>query len=240
MFKQIIAHRGESIECPENTIPSFKKAFELGADGIECDLQLTKDNIGVIFHDRTLEKKLGEKTPVSELLFSELRKKDFGSWKSPQWAGVTIASLEETLAVLPDDKVIHIELKCGIEGIDVLSQAIEAAETVLSQIIVTGFELEIGEACKKRFPSIPFLLNGLEFNYDQIIQSRVDGVATYYNHQIFDQVLARNLQYRMGNINTKDDIETALQQGVECIDTDDVAFVVEYIRKTKRDAEYAL
>jgi glycerophosphoryl diester phosphodiesterase len=236
MFKQIIAHRGESIECPESTIPSFEKAFELGADGIECDLQLTKDGVGVIFHDRTLEKKLGENTTISALRYSELRKRDFGSWKSSTWAGVTIANMEETLAMLPEGKVIHIEFKCGVEGIDVLSKAIETVKTSMSQIVLTSFQLDIGLACKRRYPDTPFLLNGQEFDYDQIIQSGIDGVAAYYSHDIFNEVLARKLQYRMGNINTMSEIETVHQHGVEYIDTNDVRFVVKYCRNTKRDA----
>jgi glycerophosphoryl diester phosphodiesterase len=236
MFKQIIAHRGESIDCPENTIPSFEKAFALGADGIECDLQLTKDNVGVIFHDRTLEKKTGEKAAVADLSFAELRRKDLGSWKSAKWAGITVATIEETLAVIPDSKVVHVELKCGHKGIDVFAKALENTAIAESQIILTGFKLDIGETCKRLFPNIPFLLNGLEFDYDQVAQSSIDGVATYYNHDIIEQVLGRNLKYRMGNINTREEIDAAHQHGVEYIDTDDVAYVVDYCRNTRRDA----
>ncbi len=235
MFKHIIAHRGESIECPENTIPSYNRAFELGADGIECDLQLTKDNVGVMFHDRTLEKKTGEKTTVSELEFAELRERDLGSWKSPKWSDVTIASLEETLAIMPGDKVIHIEFKCSMEGVAVLAKAVESTQVDTSQITLTGFDLEIGKACKSRFPSMPFLLNGLEFDFEEIVRSGIDGIATYYDHDIFEQVLARNLQYRMGNINTREDIQIALEHGVEYIDTDDIACVVAEVREKKTD-----
>ena len=236
MFKQIIAHRGESIQCPENTIPSFEEAFALGADGIECDLQLTRDNVGVIFHDRTLEKKTGEQVSISQLTFSEVRKKDLGSWKSAKWAGVSIPTIEEALAVIPGGKVIHVELKCGPEGIDVLARALASTPIAQSQLTITGFDLGVGEACKRRFPNVPFLLNGLEFDYDRISTSSIDGVATYYGRAVFEQVRSRGLRYRMGNINTRDEIETAYQNGVEYIDTDDVAFVVDYSRNTRRDA----
>jgi len=53
-FPLIIAHRGDATSAPENTIPAFKKALNLGADGIELDVRLTKDRELVVFHDRVL------------------------------------------------------------------------------------------------------------------------------------------------------------------------------------------
>ena len=52
----IIAHRGDVTNAPENTIPAFQKSLELGADGIELDVRLTKDEKLVVFHDRRLER----------------------------------------------------------------------------------------------------------------------------------------------------------------------------------------
>ena len=51
------AHRGASAYAPENTMSAFKKAFEIGANGIELDLQKTKDDKIVIFHDDRIDKK---------------------------------------------------------------------------------------------------------------------------------------------------------------------------------------
>mgnify|MGYP003338182112 CR=1 FL=1 len=53
---QRIAHRGASAECPENTLVAFRRAMELGATMIECDLQLTADGHVVVFHDWSLER----------------------------------------------------------------------------------------------------------------------------------------------------------------------------------------
>ena len=51
----IIAHRGDVTNAPENTVPAFRKALELGADGIELDVRLTRDEELVVFHDRCLQ-----------------------------------------------------------------------------------------------------------------------------------------------------------------------------------------
>ena len=50
------AHRGASKYAPENTLPAFQKAIEMGADGIELDVQMTKDNQCVVIHDETIKR----------------------------------------------------------------------------------------------------------------------------------------------------------------------------------------
>ena len=53
---KIWAHRGASGHAPENTMPAFELAWQLGADGIELDVQLTKDGVPVVIHDETVDR----------------------------------------------------------------------------------------------------------------------------------------------------------------------------------------
>lgn len=73
------AHRGASAYAPENTMSSFKKAIQLGANGIELDLQQTKDGKIVIFHDKVIDKKSNGKGKIEDYTYQELYKLDFGS-----------------------------------------------------------------------------------------------------------------------------------------------------------------
>ena len=59
---KIFAHRGFSGEYPENTMLAFRKAYETGCDGIELDVQLTKDGVPVIMHDETIDRTLSSVT----------------------------------------------------------------------------------------------------------------------------------------------------------------------------------
>lgn len=93
----IFAHRGASKQCPENTMSAFKRAVELGAGGIELDIQLSKDNVPVVIHDRTLKRTASGKGVVTETNYADLKKHDAGSWFSPSFRGETIPSLEEVL-----------------------------------------------------------------------------------------------------------------------------------------------
>jgi len=79
---QVIAHRGASSLCPENTKSAFLKALEIGVDWIETDLRLTRDGVWVIIHDRDISRHCGQKTKVEHLTLGELRRYEYSSWFS--------------------------------------------------------------------------------------------------------------------------------------------------------------
>lgn len=107
-----IGHRGAAAECPENTLASFARAIELGADMIECDLQLTGDGAVVVFHDWTLERTTNGSGVVRELALDAIRRLDAGSWRDARFAGERVPTLDETLdGVLPAAQ-LNLELKC--------------------------------------------------------------------------------------------------------------------------------
>src|SRR5690349_12288366 len=78
----IIGHRGASAVAPENTMAAFRSAIETGADGIEFDVQLSKDNIAVIIHDDNLRRTGSLDRYVADLTAEELTAVDVGSWFS--------------------------------------------------------------------------------------------------------------------------------------------------------------
>lgn len=112
MTTTIIAHRGAKRLAPENTLPAFKLATDLGAEGIEADVQLTKDDVPVIIHDERLNRTTNTKGLVNELTLSELEKLDAGSWFSPKYQGTTIPTLEEFLQWIKSKSLyLNLELK---------------------------------------------------------------------------------------------------------------------------------
>lgn len=112
LITKIIAHRGASKSAPENTMPAFQLAYELGADGIETDVQLTKDKIPVLIHDEGLKRTTNGYGYVKDYTYSELKQLDAGSWFSASYAGTTLLSLEEFLIWAKDKPLyLNIELK---------------------------------------------------------------------------------------------------------------------------------
>jgi glycerophosphoryl diester phosphodiesterase len=69
----VIAHRGEHLDHPENTLAGFQAAAEIGADFFECDVRTTKDGRLVLMHDRGVERTTDGKGDIAEMTFAEVR-----------------------------------------------------------------------------------------------------------------------------------------------------------------------
>ncbi|MHA0857912.1 glycerophosphodiester phosphodiesterase [Paenibacillus sp. CMAA1364] len=109
------AHRGASAVCPENTMSSFTKGLELGASGIETDVQMTKDGQLVLIHDESVQRTTDGKGFVKDMNFDELSMYDAGSWFGHSFKSERIPLLEELLDLLRErDTILNIELKNGI------------------------------------------------------------------------------------------------------------------------------
>jgi glycerophosphoryl diester phosphodiesterase len=85
----VIAHRGASDEEPEHTLRAYRKAFEHGADGVECDVRLTADHHLVCVHDRKVDRTSDGEGVVSALELARLEEFDWASWKTADRPGDT-------------------------------------------------------------------------------------------------------------------------------------------------------
>ncbi len=150
----IIAHRGASALAPENTLAAFRRAIADGAEGIEFDVRLAKDNVPVVIHDADLRRVGAKNGLVSEYTYDELGKIDVGSWfnrrnrekADERFSAETVSTLPQILDFLRDYKgLIYIELKCLDDNIENISKTVcetIAHSALFSQIIVKSFQLE--------------------------------------------------------------------------------------------------
>lgn len=110
---EIVAHRGASIEAPENTLASVELAWQIGSDAVEIDVQLSRDGHLAVIHDPTLERTAGIYSKVRDLDMSELYSINVGSWKGDEWRDETIAELSQILTTIPTGRRLFVELKGG-------------------------------------------------------------------------------------------------------------------------------
>ena len=106
----VFAHRGASACAPENTVASFRRALEDGADAIELDAKLSKDRQVVVFHDRTLDRTTDGRGGLSDKTFNELRELDAGSHFAAPHHGERIPLLNEVFELLGRKLFINVEL----------------------------------------------------------------------------------------------------------------------------------
>lgn len=110
----IWAHRGASAFAPENTLPAFQKAADLGADGVELDIQMTKDGQIVVIHDERIDRTSDGSGWVKDFTLAELRRYNYQKTR-PEYGHVDIPLMEEVFELLkPTGLSINIELKTGV------------------------------------------------------------------------------------------------------------------------------
>ncbi len=95
----IIAHRGHTVDAPEQTIAAYTRAIELGARMIEADVQLTRDGVAVMLHDTRLDRTTSGRGPVSALDWSDVARLDAGSWFDPAFADERVPRLDHLFAL---------------------------------------------------------------------------------------------------------------------------------------------
>ncbi|WP_439424707.1 glycerophosphodiester phosphodiesterase family protein [Oenococcus alcoholitolerans] len=110
----VISHRGLPALAPENTLPAFEKALEVGTDGLEIDLHLTKDGFLVINHDESVDRTSNSTGLIRDLTLQELKKLDFGCKFNPIYKNTRLLSFKEFLEWLSKTNfkgILLIELK---------------------------------------------------------------------------------------------------------------------------------
>jgi glycerophosphoryl diester phosphodiesterase len=168
----VIAHRGASAEAPEHTFAAYDRAVEENADVIECDLQLTADEVLVCVHDTTVDRTTGGTATgrVDSFTLEQLRAMDFGAWFGPEFAGASIVPFEEQLRCYgkaAPGVQFYAETKAPAEyggrmepalvklllRLDLIPEGDANVRT--APVIIQSFELASLDAVKQLAPSLP-------------------------------------------------------------------------------------
>lgn len=153
-----LAHRGAREHAPENTIPAFEEAAEMGADGVELDVQLTLDGVPIVFHDETVEHLTDGHGALGEMTLAQLKELDAGTHFSAEFAGTQIPTLAEVFEELGDRLLFNIELK------NILARSSELAREVVrsirehgmtERVLISSFNPMILRQVRRIAPEVP-------------------------------------------------------------------------------------
>ncbi len=154
----VISHRGANLVAPQNTIEAFKKSMEIGCDGFETDIHLTKDGIPVVCHNFTIDETSDGVGAIKDMTLEELRSYDFGKYRGPEFEGTKIPTLDEFLSLSEEMgdkmKVLDIELKSehfGEAGTELAQKTIDAVKEhgLFDKLLISSFDPAILVVCKK-------------------------------------------------------------------------------------------
>lgn len=173
----IIAHRGLREYAPENTLPAFAAAVELGLS-FELDIYQTSDEGLIVIHDETVDRTTNGTGKVTEMSLADIRDLDAGRWFSQSFYGLGVPSLAEVFEMIIERQRTSINILLDVKTISpgIEQKIVATAEkyNVSSQIIV----LRQTTDSSRRFK---------EANTDIKISSRVPGWS--YDKEQFDKLL---------------------------------------------------
>jgi len=160
------AHRGASSVAPENTISAFDKAIEFGADGIELDVQSTKDDSVIVMHDLTVDRTTNGKGYVKDLTYEYIRSLDAGGWFSTSFTGEKVPTLSEVLEKFYGKILLIIELKGDDRLLPRKVINILRKYNALEKIILASFNKFHLDSIKNIEPNIKRAINIGVLSYD--------------------------------------------------------------------------
>ncbi|MCF6093303.1 glycerophosphodiester phosphodiesterase [Microaerobacter geothermalis] len=233
----VFAHRGASSEAPENTKAAFLKALEQGTDGLEFDVQLSKDNKVVIFHDENLERITSLQGFIKDYYADELKQIDIGSWFHKKFSNERILLLDELLSYISRHRLpLIIELKNAFLPYPELEKkVIHLVENYQLQdhVILSSFVPNSLRECKKWGPDIEtamlyFPMFRTPFQLaKEVGASQIHAPWKYVNEGFMEQAQSHGLKVCPYTIDRRETILKMVRLGVD-------SFITNKPGKTKK------
>ncbi|WP_455221753.1 glycerophosphodiester phosphodiesterase family protein [Kaarinaea lacus] len=157
LVPQLVAHRGYSVQYPENTLLSIEQAFIAGACFVECDVQLTLDSVPVVLHDVTLQRTCGQSANITELNWAQLENisAHYATRFGERHGKILLPSLAQLLTLMErwPQRQVFVELKrTSIRkfGIDnVFNAIVNTTGRASGQVIAISFDYDIIERIRR-------------------------------------------------------------------------------------------
>lgn len=229
MKTKVWAHRGASAYAPENTLEAFLLAAEQGADGVELDVQLTKDGEMVVVHDEEIDRVSDGSGFVKDYTLAELKNLNFNK-THPEYQNVKIPTLREVYEALkPTGMTINVELKTGIFWYkDLEKKVLELTKEMEMEdrVIYSSFNHYSIQQMKKIVPEAEtaYLYSDVILNVAEYAKNtKVDGLHPAVYHvkmaDFLKEYLGSNLNVRVWTVNEKADMKWLIDAGVTAIIT---------------------
>lgn len=216
-----IAHRGASGYEPENTLISFRKALELGADGAEFDVHLSKDGKVVVIHDSLVNRTTNGKGFVSRKTLQELQELDAGN-------GEKIPTLQEVLDLIKKKMQVHIELKgknTASPVAAIIEEYVKRKKWEYSDFFVSSFNHAELSAFKKLLPQVKIgaLIIGIKIQLDtykkKLDAYSVNMLYKFARKSVIEEAHEKGLKVFVYTVNNVREMKRMKELGVDGIFT---------------------
>ncbi len=224
------AHRGFCSKYPENTLLSFEKALEEGVDGIENDVQLTKDGQIVIMHDESVDRTTDGTGWIKDYTLDELKRLDAGISFGGKYGPQRVPTLREYLELVKNEPIItNIEMKTGVfEYLPMERMLVDMLREykICDRILITSFNHYTIMRMKAIAPEIKYGFLAYDWRLDAGEYTQRYGVPCYHPdyHNLTPEVVAdlhsHNIEINPYTVDDPDDIRDMISKGVSGIISD--------------------
>lgn len=230
-----IAHRGEHLHHPENTIPAFEEAIRLGADYFELDVQTTADGKLVLSHDATVDRCTDGHGRVADMTFAQVEALDAGVKTGPEFARTRIPTFDHALDLARGKIGIYVDVK-NASARDLVSH-IDAHG--MSDHVVIYCRLKLAQEIQALNPRLKVMPeSGSVENARLLIEQLHPKVIAFGARDFTPEIIAVVKQAgaliyvdRQGATDTPADWQAAIDAGADGIQTDRPGPLVEYLRR---------
>ena len=153
----VFGHRGAMAQAPMNTLAAFDLAREQGADGIELDVQLSRDGHLVVIHDETVDSTTDGRGSLSQFTLSALKRLDAGGWFATNFAGQRIPTLDEVFDAFGNEMLINVEIKARRDSLDRVERQLAdciCRHNMRDRVIVSCFDPAILRRVRSMTPLV--------------------------------------------------------------------------------------
>ncbi len=237
----VVAHRGHRAAYPEQTLPAFAAAIDLGCRAIEADLQLSSDGRLVMMHDLTLDRTTDGHGPVADATLAELEALDAGAWFHPRFAGTRIPTVEALLDLaVPAGVTLCLEVKgtpAAAPDVAVALVRLLRDRDLLDRVFVSSFDHAAMAAARRIAPEILLAPERLPEHAapdpaDAVRQAQASGATVlqhrweYLTNEVVDALHAIDVAVWAWPTDTIESIEVSVRCGADGVIGDDVAWLL--------------
>lgn len=231
MTPKIIAHRGVTRNDQENTLPAYHQAFSEGADGLEIDVRLSKDEKPIIFHDEDTSRLFKKSLEIKNTTFFELEALGNNENRIPL--------LDEVLDFLPQNKECFIEIKSDANTVPFLDKL----KIEKKNITFLSFDKNVVLALKKRFPN---KLVFQSFHMLQIERYGIKKILEFYkngnsdglsidirglSNKTIDKILEKKIDLIIWTLNSMERLKELSKKNIRAIITDEVKDFADFLKR---------
>ncbi|MEH7383103.1 glycerophosphodiester phosphodiesterase [Bacillus sp. JJ1533] len=232
MKTKIFGHRGSAGTHPENTMISFKEAAKVGADGIELDIQMTKDGVIVVIHDETVNRTTNGKYKgwVKDYTLKQIKKMDVSYKFKNQYGICEIPTLEEVFDWAKSNRLfINVEFKTGLvsyKGIEEKTLKMINDYRLENRIVLSSFNHYSLVRCRRLSRTINLAvlyMEGLYEPWKYAKQLYANGIHPYHktvNKEIIEESIKNGIAVRPFTINDQKKMRQFIDFGCSAIITD--------------------